>query len=51
MVAMKQAELVQALLPYAVRGDQTFFQAFKQSGYAGLLSAPKEDAGDVIDAG
>lgn len=45
MVAMKQAELVQVLLPYAVRGEQTFFQAFKQSGYAGLLAAPKDDAG------
>jgi hypothetical protein len=51
MVAMKQAELAQVLLPYAVRGEQTFFQAFKQSGYAGLLAAPKDDAGDVVDAG
>jgi hypothetical protein len=51
MVAMQQAEIVQVLLPYAVRGDQTFFQAFKRAGYAGLLAAPKDDAGDVIDAG
>jgi hypothetical protein len=54
MVAMQQAEIVQVLLPYAVRGDQTFFQAFKRAGYAGLLAAPKDkghDAGNVIDAG
>lgn len=50
MVAMKQAELVQVLLPYAVHGERTFFQAFKQSGYAGLLAAPKDDD-DVVDAG
>lgn len=52
MVTMQQAEMVQVLLPYAVRGEQTFFQAFKRAGYAGLLAAPKDDAGDdVVDAG
>ena len=53
MVAMNQAELVQVMLPYAVRGNQTFFQAFKRAGYAGLLAAPndEQEAGDVIEAG
>jgi hypothetical protein len=54
LVAMRQAELVQVLLPYAVKNDQTFFQAFKASGFAALLPPPKADQdpdqGDVIDA-
>lgn len=51
MVAMKQAELVQVLLPYSVnRNDQTLFETMKQSGYTALLDAPDPDAENIIDA-
>lgn len=43
MVAMQQLELMQALLPYAVKDGQTLFDTFQRSGYSGLLAAPGED--------
>lgn len=40
LVAMKQAELVQVLLPYVVRNEQTLFDAFRAGGYQALLAGP-----------
>ncbi len=42
MVAMRQLELMQALLPYAVKDGQTLFDTFQRSGYSSLLAAPAD---------
>lgn len=52
LVAMRQAELVQVLLPYAVtRDDRPMFEAFKEQRFAALLPPAPSDrpAGEVID--
>lgn len=41
MVVMQQAELVQVLLPYVVKGNQTLFDTMKSGGYRALLTAPE----------
>jgi hypothetical protein len=37
MIQLKQADLMEVFLPYAYDGRRTYYQALKESNYAGLL--------------
>lgn len=37
MIQLKQADLIQVFLPYVFDGRRTYYQALKESNFAGLL--------------
>lgn len=37
MIQLKQADLIQVFLPYVFDGKRTYYEALKESNYAGLL--------------
>ena len=42
MIQLKQADLIQVFLPYVFDGKRTYYQAIKESNYAGLLPDKKQ---------
>jgi hypothetical protein len=50
LVQLKQVTPLQVFLAYAWDGKRTYYDALKQSGYAGLLGRGAELTDDVIEA-
>lgn len=50
MIQLKQVTPLTVFLSYAWDGKRTYYQALKESGYAGLLVAPKPEKDDAIEA-
>lgn len=43
LIQMQQVDFMQVFLPYVWDGKRTFYAAIKESNYAGLLPAPKNE--------